>query len=179
MFNKFSSNINHNLIEATIRKSIEKVFFEVQTEGITFGQLSTQLKDIWIKQYAKKIKKSNLSSEKINEKLNEIAHFILKNELMKFEADCVNISGNIDAQKIRDFAKQIGFDQSSNGQNLLLIKEKRNKLAHGEFTFSEIGRNYSIQQLNDYKDEAKIYLEDVINKIGIFISNKTYKKIAV
>ncbi|RKZ54051.1 MAG: hypothetical protein DRR16_06190 [Candidatus Parabeggiatoa sp. nov. 3] len=62
----------------------------------------------------------------------------------------------------------------SNGRNLVTIKNKRNHLAHGEFTFSDIGKDFTVGELDHFKDETLVFLSDVINKIEKFIIDKQY-----
>ena len=103
-----------------------------------------------------------------------IAKTVLDNEILSFERDCINISGNIDAKKIREIIKQFGGNEISNGRDLKTIKDKRNNLAHGEFTFSEIGKDYTVKDLVDYKDETKQYLSSVLDEIQDYIDNQKY-----
>ena len=159
----------YNLIEATIRNSIDAVINSIHASTVTFRNLSNNLKKIWIKQESKSI-----TGEKNHEKVMVIAKAILDNEILTFERDCINISGNIDAQKIREILKQFGGNEISNGRDLKTIKDKRNNLAHGEFTFSEIGRNYTVRELIDYKDETKDYLSNVLDEIQDYIGNQKY-----
>lgn len=161
----------YNLIEATVRNSIDAVLNSIHSTTVTFGGLSEKLKRIWLKQESK-----GLDPEKNQEKILLMAKTILENEILTFERDCINISGNIDAQKIRDIIKQFGGNEISNGRNLKTIKDKRNNLAHGEFTFSEIGRDYSIQDLIDYKNETKNYLSSVLDEVQDYIDNQRYLK---
>lgn len=61
-----------------------------------------------------------------------------------------------------------------NGRDLVIIKEKRNKLAHGQFTFSEIGRDYTINELIGFKNNTKNYLDNVLSEIESYINYKGY-----
>ena len=159
----------YNLVEATVRSSIDAVLNSMHTSSVTFRDLSDNLKKIWIKQETRSI-----NSETNYEKILQIAKNILENEILSFEKDCINISGNIDAQKIRNILKQFGGHEISNGRDLKTIKDKRNNLAHGEFTFSEIGKDYTVQDLIDYKDETKNYLSNVLEEIQDYIDNQKY-----
>jgi hypothetical protein len=156
----------YNLVEATIRNSINAIFVSVHSQNITFKHLTDNLRKLWIRQEIKNIKHEDIFS---------LSKKILENELILFKAECVNISGNIDAQKIRDIARQFGYEESRNGRDLVTIKDKRNKLVHGEYTFSEIGRDYTVQELIKFKDNAKNYLDNVLLSIEQYINNKDYK----
>jgi hypothetical protein len=156
----------YNLVEATVRYSIKAIFSSVHSKNLTFKHFTDNIRKLWIKQEIKNIKQDDILA---------LSKRILENELLVFQTECVNISGNIDAQKIRDIAKQFGFQESKNGRDLVTIKEKRNKLAHGEFTFSEIGKDYTISDLIRYKDSTKNYLDDVLAKIEDYINNEGFR----
>lgn len=160
----------YNLIEATIRNSIDAILNSIHSSGLTYKDLSDKLKRIWLRQESKGLN----NDEKNQEKIMSIAESVLDNEILLFEKDCINISGNIDAQKIRDILKQFGGNEISNGRDLKTIKEKRNKLAHGEFTFIEIGKEYTIMELANYKTKTKEYLSKVLDEIEDYINNQKY-----
>ena len=103
-----------------------------------------------------------------------IALSILENGLLTFERNCINISGNIDAQKIREILRQIGGTEIKDGRRLEAIKNKRNNLAHGEFSFSEIGKDYTVNDLISYKNDTKDYLSKVLDEIELYIDNQKY-----
>jgi hypothetical protein len=63
----------------------------------------------------------------------------------------------------------------SDGRNLVTIKNKRNDLSHGEYTFSDIGKDFTVNDLKNFKNETLAYLSDVINNIEQFINEQQYK----
>lgn len=157
----------YNLIESTIRKSIGAIFKAIHASSSSYKNLSSDIRRLWVKQECK-----NATIEKIV----SIADSILANELLSFKEDCITISGNIDAQEIRKILKQLGGNEISNGHNLKIIKDKRNHLAHGEFSFTEIGKDYTIQDLVKYKNDATEYLNKVLDEIQRYIENENYLK---
>lgn len=163
----------YNLIEATVRNSIVAIFNSITADKLTYKCLSENLKKLWVRQEIKEIRDFNQSKNKIF----EISEKVLNDSLLDFKIECVNISGNIDAQSIRDIAKQFGYAETSNGRDLLTIKEKRNKLAHGEFTFSEIGKEYTVGDLIKLKTDTVSYIEDVLKNVENFILDKKYKRV--
>lgn len=87
----------------------------------------------------------------------------------------------VSTRKIRELSSQYGFSHkvhknSKNGEKLLTIKTQRNNLAHGTFSFSEIGRNYSINQLKDIKHEAILYLRGILKNIKRYLDNENFKR---
>ena len=124
----------------------------------------------------KKFKDSKISDKSIANNLHEIIKNIIEHEIIALTKDDIDISGNIDAREIRKLANKIGFNNTQNGSNLVTIKNKRNGLAHGDFTFYDVGKDYTIAELNNFKDETFSYLLEVVNNIELFISEKVYLK---
>ena len=162
----------YNLIEATIRNSISAILNSISTDKLTFKLLSDNLKKLWINQEINNTK----DISKFKEKVSELSEKILNDSLLEFSQECINISGNIDAQKIRDIAKKFGYLEPKDGRGLQTIKDKRNQLAHGEFTFSDIGKNYTSNDLIEYKSEVVSFIEGVLNNVEVYINTKGYKK---
>lgn len=163
----------YNLIEATIRNSISAILNSISTDKLTFKLLSDNLKKLWINQEINKTKDISMFKEKVS----ELSEKILNDKLLEFSNECVNISGNIDAQRIREIAKKFGYLEPKDGRGLQTIKDKRNQLAHGEFTFSDIGKNYTSNDLIDYKSEVVTFIENVLNNVETYINAKGYKKV--
>lgn len=155
----------YNLIESTVRNSILEIYKKIQDDEVTYQNLSEKIKNIWLHK-----------NKNIENRLENIIQDIINHEIIILTDKDIHISGNIDAQEIRNLAKKIGFEESNNGRHLENIKEKRNRLAHGEHTFHDVGRDYTYNDLNQYKENTFQYLEDVIDKIENFIENKKYTK---
>ena len=164
----------YNLIEATVRNSILEIYFEVKDNSISYEKLSENLKKIWIKQKTDNLKERNFKQDTLRNQILEIAESILRKEIILLSEDKADFSGNLDAEEIRELAERFGFDIPKNGRNLVIIKNKRNHLAHGHSTFSEIGKDYTVGELKRYKDETFAFLSDVIAKIEDFIVQKKY-----
>lgn len=155
----------YNLVESTIRKSIDAVLNSIHASSVTYRNLSETLRNLWIRQEGRNIN---------HDKIMSIANSVLENELLTFKKECINISGNIDAQQIRTILKQIGGNEIKDGRHLETIKKKRNNLAHGEFSFAEIGKDCTVGELISYKNHTKDYLSRVLDEIESYISSKKY-----
>lgn len=168
----------YNLVEATITKSIEALFATIYEREVTFKNLSDNLKKLWIIQKSLPLNKGidAIGSNKIIEIITKVVNEIIENEISQLEIDCVKISGNVDAKKIRDIADKIGFERPSQhqGEDLVIIKDKRNKLAHGEFSFCEIGKDYSVRDMCKFKNSTINHLEEYIYKIEEYIQLNSY-----
>ncbi|MCI5151226.1 MAG: hypothetical protein D3916_17890 [Candidatus Electrothrix sp. MAN1_4] len=121
-----------------------------------------------------KFKEGTFKQNTLRNQVLDITESVLKKESIALSQENLDFSGNLDAQKIRELSEKFGFSKPQDGRNLVTIKNKRNRLAHGEATFSEIGRDYTVGELTSFKDETFIFLDEVISKIENFISHKKY-----
>lgn len=156
----------YNLVEATISNSIQAIFEAMHASKITYKELTEKIRRMWVRQETKKSTHIDI--------LLKIFSKIVEDNILSFTMDCVNISGNIDAQKIREISEQFGCRQISDGRDLYTIKEKRNKLAHGEYTFTDIGKEYTVSDMMDFIESVKSYLTQVMDEIEKFINNNGY-----
>jgi len=167
--------ILYNLIESTIRNSIIDIYSKIEEEDVTYEFLSDNLKKIWVKQATDKLKENNFRTDTIRDNVLSIANDILNRETIRLAKDKMDFSGNLDAQKIRELAENIGFEIPKNGRNLAEIKNKRNRLAHGEQTFYDVGKDFTVIELFNFKKETFNFLSDTILKIENFINDGKYK----
>lgn len=167
--------ILYNLIEATIRNSIVEIYDKIQEDEISYNQLSQSLKKIWIKSKTKNLKEGNFNINTLQGNVESIISNVIDNEIVLLTQEDIDISGNIDADRIRTLAKEIGFDKTSNGSNLVTIKNKRNGLAHGNHTFYDVGKDFTVNDISLFKNETFLYLADVITNIEKFINEKKYQ----
>ncbi len=162
----------YNLMESSIKSALVEVYEQISTKKIKYPLATEKVKAIWISTNHKKFKEK--SDIEVVELLNTIDDVILK-----FGSDTPNISGNIDARKIRELAESIGFSSSvhystEDGAILFQIKSERNKLAHGEKSFTECGRSYTITDLRKMKNQTITYLRRILSNIEKFLQDEEY-----
>lgn len=165
----------YNLVEATTRNSLCEIFNELVDKEIDYKRLTEKLKRIFLKQNTLNLKEGTFSIVKLNNQLFDLTMSVINEEVVSFSKERIDFSGNLDAKKIREIAEEFGFALPiSKGDNLLTIKTKRNHLAHGDYSFSEIGRDFSIGDLLSFKKETFMYLEEVISNIEVFLNDNSY-----
>lgn len=77
-------------------------------------------------------------------------------------------------EEIQDLGKS--SDKTSIvGHSLLTIMNTRNKLAHGELSFEEYGRNLVTEDLKGYYKDTILFLRIVTLKVNYYISKEKYK----
>ena len=164
----------YNLIESTVRNSILEIYQNIEDENVNFRNLSINLKKMYIKHDSNLLKEGTFRPDTIKEFMLNFSDLIISNRKVVFQSNWIDFSGNLDAQEIRNIAETFGFEISRNGRKLVEIKNKRNRLAHGEQTFYEVGRDFSINDITEFKTNTFNFLEDFIGKVEAFISNKNF-----
>lgn len=159
----------YNLVESTVCDCLNAIYDAIQDESLIFGNVSDDIKNIW-RNY---LKRKNLSEKTKND--NDII-----NMAIRFDSLAINISGSLDFRKIQEVFSKHGclLDNSSRdtiAQSFLVVKNKRNLLAHGNISFSECGAHYLLSDLQKYKEHIVDYMQDVVNKTCDYIDNKAYK----
>lgn len=170
----------YNIIESTIIHCIQSLYDAIQDDSLKYKDLTDDFKCAWIRtKYS-----YNIQLKQMRKKTKEIIDGI-EIDFIKFDTNtCNDISGNLDVRKINELTKSLGIDIESYkmkdkdriANDFLSIKNKRNKLAHGEDSFSTIGSLLTLSDLRRYKDNVYVFLETVINKFDDFIENKKYYK---
>jgi MAE_28990/MAE_18760-like HEPN len=85
-------------------------------------------------------------------------------------------SGNLDARKIDSLLEKYGAKKitARNRSCLLLIKNKRNKLAHGEQMFKESCRDLVPRELQQMKDGTFAVLTNLVDIVDGYISSQSH-----
>lgn len=161
----------YNLVESTMSNAVEEIHNSIHVTSTSFNSLKKEIRKILIGYL-----KSYLNPSDFVDSISDISVDIIKKCFIKQKI----FSGNIDGKKIRELSAEYGFNSTTdysktkNGNCLLDIKGKRNDLAHGVFSFTEVGKDYSIMDLEKMKDETINYLSEILTNIETYLTNKEY-----
>lgn len=184
----------YNLIEGTITSVLNDFFGTINQEGFKYSDYRKEIRQIWIKykhrSFSVPEKKEiayivssidGIMDEVIvidpkNIKDNELGSKTIYNyDAFVSETQSNEVSGNLDARKIRDLFKTYGLPEiAKKCDPMLKVKNKRNSLAHGNETFAQVGGNFTVQELIIMKNEIKSFLDTLLADTDKYISEKTY-----
>ena len=166
----------YNIIESIVTKSLELIHDKINSEKVKYKDCIDEIKALWIEFEHSKF--GQTKSLDIIKKLAQIGDEILCIEYKEYsKKKRSSISGNLDAQKIREISDvyALAHNSKTKGEKLVEIKSARNRLAHGEISFSELGGNYTREQIYDYYNECKKYLDEYISNVEVYIKENKYK----
>jgi hypothetical protein len=155
----------YNLMESAVTNAVEAIFDELETEAISFDVCREEIRLVVL---------GNLRQHqprKLVAELNALATDIVSKTFRKDEI----VSGNVDAREIREVARQYGFQEpTSRGDRLLTVKTHRNDLAHGSKSFAEVGRSFSVSDIQEIERDVVAYLTEMLNNVSEYLATKGY-----
>lgn len=161
--------ILYNMVESTVCECLNSIYDTIFDEGLEFVKLSPKMKNMW-RNY---LQRKHLPDA--NKTDSELKHMPIH-----FEELAINISGSLDFRKIIDVFDKHGctLDDSKRddiSESFLIVKNKRNLLAHGNISFSTCGSNYLLSNLDNYRNHIVSYMDDVVKKTCDYLVNKQYR----
>ncbi len=175
----------YNLIESTVYNSIVSVFDEISDKGLKYFDIVEDVQEYWLNNLYKHDDKKK--KETIIKTIMTVAIQIFNNTIT-LASNEINYGGSLNAPTIFKTAKSLKidignvhrmYDEHTHGLILDDIKRKRNWLAHGEKTFTDVGSTISYSQLIEAKNYVFAFLNEFIAAVESYIQNQHYKKVAV
>lgn len=158
----------YNLVESTVCDCLNAIYDAIQDDKLKYINVSDNIKAMW-RSYlkSKKPPKTTYNEDEI------------LNMSITFESLVVNISGSLDFRKIQEVFSKHGCLLNDNKREIiapsfLVVKNKRNMLAHGNLSFSDCGSRYLISELLLFKQHIVDYMQEVVDITHDYIACKAY-----
>lgn len=158
--------ILYNAVESTVFYTLNIVHENLSQK--TYKNLSEHQKKIFVIRYFERCK-SEQHLENLNSTIDCTLKFPLFSDYMNFDK---MFSGNLDVRKINKILKKYGVKfliDEKYSNSFLYIKTIRNKLAHGESSFSTTCRNYTVSEIESISNDIFTSLELMVQKINDYI----------
>jgi hypothetical protein len=172
----------YNLVESTVLNGIEEIYDKLKTNGATYSTVRKEIQDIWFSYKFKQVYDQKAHYGSYKDKALEIVNSIMTGETIELNRDALPLSGNLDADEIRKVCTTghgISFrpdDSCKGGVRLSDVREKRNLLAHGTLSFSECGREYSLEDLVEIKKQTYGFLTGLLDGMKKYYDDEGYLK---
>ena len=169
----------YNLVESTIMGGILEIYNQLKVNGYTYNDVCEEIKKIWFDFKFNEVYDRNAHFNSYRDKASWIINSILSGDTLEMNRKATDISGNLDADKIRLICKEHGITYTLSGEckgGIVLkdVKNKRNELAHGTLSFEECGRNYSLADLEQIKNQTKLFLKGILDGMNNYYLTKKY-----
>lgn len=171
----------YNLVESSIMGGIVTIYDTLESRKISYYSVCKEIQQIWFDFQFNQIFDPNTNHNSYKDKASKIVDEILSGSTLKLTRKAANISGNLDADKIRQICKNHGIyftlpRECRGGSVLSQVKDKRNDLAHGTISFMECGRDFSVNDIIKIKDETILFLRSVLESIKKYYEEGLFLK---
>ena len=173
----------YNLVESTMLNGIDEIYDKLKINGATYSAVRKEIQDIWFSYKFNQVYDQKAHYGSYKEKALEIVNSIMAGEIIELNHKLLSkvfaISGNLDADEIRKICNGHGIgikpdDACKGGVRLNDVKTKRNLLAHGALSFSECGREYSLEDLIEIKEQSYGFLVGLLDGMQKYYDNEKY-----
>jgi len=162
----------YNAIEASLRSGIQAIYDEIKETRTPFDDLRATLRKRVLRDF-----KVNFGIDQ-HDSIKTIAY-----QLVAASFDPQKLfSGNVDAREIKEKSAEFGFDvatdyrRTKHGEDLVIIKNRRNDLAHGVASFSDVGRAYTANDIRGIGRYSLAYMEAVLLQIDGYLDKGHYRQ---
>jgi MAE_28990/MAE_18760-like HEPN len=155
----------YNLVESTLKNSIEAIFDELKLRSVSFDHCRLEVRKLVLK---------NLKKRDVDKVIKDVSLISVDVAFATFRKDEL-VSGNVDARLVRELADDYGFAApKGRSDGLLTVKTNRNDLAHGWKSFSEVGRDFDLERLEEIMKEVVDFLRALLASVADYITTQSY-----
>ncbi|WP_350642962.1 MAE_28990/MAE_18760 family HEPN-like nuclease [Psychrobacter sp. HY3-MNA-CIBAN-0198] len=140
----------YNLIESSANSIIYSIHENIDANGVKPHDLNSKLYRNFLRNFKNFLNEENILKLERNRSTSE------EEMLLKLLSESYTkegfFNGNIDFRVLKKTAKDYGFlikpilGREFSAEDLLVVKSRRNKLAHGAYSFSECGKSVTFQE---------------------------------
>ncbi|MFI5419800.1 MAG: MAE_28990/MAE_18760 family HEPN-like nuclease [Nitrososphaerales archaeon] len=172
--------VMYNIAEATVRDVVDSTWNAVETSKTPALTMIPQLRHTWVEASFRRKDVFTASPRTYREEALAILDIAAQGQIVQARFREIGGGGNVDHHKVGDLCLKHGVKfkppkLSRDGTDLETIKNRRNILAHGDQSFSDIGSAYTLADLVDIKKRMTIYLRALVRTFDRHISRAHYK----
>ncbi|MFT3733716.1 MAG: MAE_28990/MAE_18760 family HEPN-like nuclease [Rhodocyclaceae bacterium] len=169
----------YNYIEAVLHDCFLALHEGIKSQPTSVAALRSELQTVWVKSKLRALQSDPESSHSRYELVAlGMVQDVLSGQSVVFSKESIGYSGSLEVSSIRKLCTDRGIklhQKFGDGEeDVLIVKKKRNDLAHGAAMFSEVGREYGVADLQRISASVKKNVGHLENSIGAFAASKRF-----
>lgn len=168
----------YNLIESCIVSGIMEIYDELKQDGCSYNMVIDEIKTIWRRRQIANVYQQTASKATYEHKVKQMIEDIMNNVPITLTRDELKTAGgNLDDTRIMKLcdSHKIRYVTRCKSEKLQVVRQKRNDLAHGDVSFSDCARDFTLTDLHDIKDNVIQFLQDILNGMQKYYDERGYK----
>lgn len=168
----------YNLIEACVVSGLMEIYEELQRDGCSYNDVIDEIKAIWRNRQIANVYQKTATQVAYERKVEQIIQEI-KNRvpIVLTREELRPLGGNLDSKKIMKLCDKhrIRYVNTTEGEKLRIVKQKRNDLAHGTVSFSDCARDFTIEDLNEIKEDVILFMQEILSGMQKYYDEHGYR----
>ncbi len=171
--------IYYNTVEAAISEGMNYIFNDIERRNTEYVSSNHKIRRLFVKDTLRRNLGDSIDRGRIYDESKNCLDYVTLGHPLSFNRDDKRAPGNLDADKIRMICDIFGVSKSTpqrsmGGVDLGLVVSKRNILAHGDATFTEVGRDYSVGDLRGIRRRSASFLRAIVRNMEAYADNQRY-----
>ncbi len=173
----------YNAVEATVKQSFLTLFEQIHIEQLPGLELTDPLLSQWFQQACRKTSSFDCSPKIYFGVSQELAQLLVQRKPLRFDYRKLPELGTLDANRITRMVIDFGIPlvqlkgiHERQKEVMRSVREARNLLAHGDKTFSECGRDYTVAEIVGIKDHVFDFLRCLISDLSDFVQAGSFRR---
>ncbi|MDQ6962669.1 MAG: MAE_28990/MAE_18760 family HEPN-like nuclease [Mariprofundaceae bacterium] len=153
----------YNLVESSFKEALHHLSEQINNSNLKYKDSIPEVRKLWIECEKRYFEKNPNNVKKLEYFYSIIENIKEENLSVPSSLKGANMSGNLDSKKVKDCMKRYGITlNTEKGKKLVIVKNKRNNLAHGNVSFRECGRDLVTSELKEIKKDVIDFMRTVI-----------------
>lgn len=169
----------YNYVEGVFVDALNRLHDSIHDTGVTYQTLRNELKGLWIEAKLKELQSDpKACHDKYVASALEIVDAVASGKTILLTKNSIGASGTLEHDSIIKICGKRGIKLSSKadqlGEDLIVVKNHRNSLAHGSALFSETGRQYTVSDLARIAEKTIKYIQHIEDGIDKYAGDRRY-----
>lgn len=164
----------YNIVEACIVNGINEIYESLSC--IKYSDLIDEIQDLWVAGYTGSSYDGGMTRDTVKNVTKQVIDYVVKDRFIQLNKGWFKLSGNLDARKIYEICVRHGIRHEAEDRksHLLTVKKKRQSLAHGDESFGDCARDFTLDDLEGIKDTVLEFIAAILKGMEEYYNNKLY-----
>ncbi len=175
----------YNFVESTITNCLVVIHRTICDDNCKYIDLSESIQTLFTEYYYKALKENKVGDENLAIHLKTMINTWAYDESVKLSYEEYtkyktgnNFAGNLDSKEINKISTKYGIVFNEHCKEIRTIRDKRNKLAHGEKSFIECCNQDTLSYIKALKNKTIDFIQKFVDSVENYLDEKKYKKSA-